>query len=183
MSMRPRPVPAAAALVALALLGAAGPARALQLAGVAVRHGSAESVDNATVTAASIALRPATVPPAFAWLGEDLRYDLTLARIDGPRNGIEYLHLGPTWRYLPESLWAGGYVEIGTSITRLSNDRVGDRELGGRWHFTSHVTLGHAPGGARAWYAALRLQHTSNADLRATNPGLNAAMLELGYRF
>ena len=182
MTSRPRTLPVAA-LATLALLGHADRAAALQLAGVAIRHGPAESVDDANVSAAGISLRPATVPAVFAWLGGELHYDLTLARIGGPRNGIEYLHLGPTWRYVPDFLWSGGFVEIGTSITRLSNDRVGERELGGRWHFTSHVTLGHAPGGSRAWYAALRLQHTSNADLRATNPGLNVAMLELGYRF
>lgn len=167
----------------LPVLLAAGATQALEPARVDLRLGETERVGDTTV-AAAVALVPESVPALLAWPGGELHLDVTLGRIeDGRGNGIEYVHAGPVWQYRPEFLWRGAYVEVGTALTRLGIERVEGRELGGRWHSTSHVTLGHRPGRARRWWPALRLQHTSNAGTRDTNPGLDVPMLELGYHF
>lgn len=169
----------------LTVLLAAEVAQALEPARVDLRLGETERVGD-TTAAAAVALVPKSVPALLAWPGGDLHLDVTLGRIEaggGRGNGIEYVHVGPVWQYRPELLWRGAYVEIGTALTRLSNERVDGRELGGRWHLTSHLALGHRFANRRRWHLALRLQHASNAGTRSVNPGLDVSMLQLGYHF
>lgn len=161
-------------------------AAALRLEATATRAGDPDKSGAGNAVAQSLVLVPERAPRLLAWPGGELRYDLTLGTIGVDLPGgdsLEYLHFGPTWHYEPDVLWAGGYLELGTAVTRLDRDRLAGRDLGGRWHFTSHATLGHRFATLHRWHLALRLQHTSNAGIRDRNPGLNVRMLELGYHF
>lgn len=170
----------------LVLVNIATPALALEPESAVVRAGSANNVGDTTILAIGIEFAPETVPPPLSLLGDDLSLDLTVGYIseeDDAEGGIQYIHLGPTWHYRPDFLWSGVHLDVGTAITRLSGERVNERLLGGRWHFTSHVSVGHDFGEARRWHVAIRLQHTSNASTRDRNPGLDVPMLEFGYHF
>lgn len=168
------------------LVDIATPALALEPENAVVRTGHANNVGDTTILALGIEFVPGTIPSPLTLLGDDLSLDLTVGYIDDANDadgGIQYIHLGPTWHYRPAILWSGVHLDVGTAITRLSGDRVNERLLGGHWHFTSHVSLGHDFGEARRWHAAIRLQHTSNASTQDPNPGLDVPMLELGYHF
>lgn len=170
----------------LPLAAIAAPALAMQPESAAVRTGRANNVGDTTILALGIEFEPETVPHPFSLLGNDLSVDLTVGYINdrnGADGGIQYIYLGPTWHYRPAALWSGAHLDLGTAVTRLSGERVNDRLLGGRWHFTSHVSLGHDFGEGRRWHIAIRLQHTSNASTQEPNPGLDVPMLELGYHF
>lgn len=170
----------------LLLVDITTPALPLDPESAAVRAGRANNLGDTTLHAIGIEFAPETVPAPLSLLGDDLSLDLTVGYIDeddDTRGSIQYIHLGPTWHYRPAALWFGAHLDLGTAITRLSGERINDRLLGGRWHFTSHVSLGHDFGKGRRWHAAVRLQHTSNASTQHHNPGLDAPMLELGYHF
>lgn len=72
-------------------------------------------------------------------------------------------------------------LEIGSSPTLLSQSRFGDADLGGTFHFTSHLGV-HVQLGATL-DVGYRYQHMSNASLQNPNPGLNMHLFWLGYRF
>lgn len=174
------------AILLLLLVDIATPALAMDPESVAVRAGRAKNLGSTSAHAVVIEFTPDTVPRPFSLLGDDLSYDLTLGHIrasGSDETDIEYIHFGPTWHYRPAALWSGAHVEIGTAITRLSDDQLSERVLGGRWHFTSHLSLGHDFGKGHRWHAAIRLQHTSNASTQRHNPGLDIPMLEIGYHF
>lgn len=94
--------------------------------------------------------------------------DATTATLFGPVLG---------WR-LPVP---GLAFELSLRPTWLSDSVIADFDMGGNFHFTSHVGL--------AWRvtdrfsASARIQHTSNGGIRDVNPGLDLQMLELAYRF
>jgi hypothetical protein len=72
-------------------------------------------------------------------------------------------------------------IHGGSRLTLISEQKFGDKNLGGAVQFTthggvsfnvgSHLTLGY------------RFQHISNAHLYEQNPGINSNMLEVGFRF
>jgi hypothetical protein len=72
-------------------------------------------------------------------------------------------------------------LAIGVSPTVLSKDHFDDAELGGKFHFTSHLGVFFQLG--QRWELGYRFQHMSNAGLKKTNPGLDMHMFQLGYRF
>lgn len=72
-------------------------------------------------------------------------------------------------------------LELGSSPTVLSQSRFGDADLGGTFHFTSHLGL-HLQIGATL-DTGYRYQHMSNASTQDPNPGLNMHLFWLGYRF
>ena len=103
---------------------------------------------------------------SVGWLGRE-RFDSALATL-GPS-----LVLSDKW--LPVSL------EAGASVTGLSRDEFGTKDLGGNFQFTTHAGL--------IWdFAAhlrvgYRFQHMSNAGIRSPNPGLNLHVFAVSYLF
>lgn len=72
-------------------------------------------------------------------------------------------------------------LRLGTGPAYISRDRYGDSDLGGSFHFVSHV-------GIRCqvtpdWHLAYRYQHMSNGGLQKNNPGVNLHVVEVGTRF
>ncbi len=88
----------------------------------------------------------------------------------GGRNQA-FVSLGPVWRVplnRPDTL-----IELGFSPTLLSGSDFENRELGGKLHFTSSVDIARRFGAKRQFAVSLRIQHTSNGGLHASNPGLD----------
>ena len=82
-----------------------------------------------------------------------------------------FVSAGPVWRLplnRPDTL-----VELGFSPTLLSGSDFEDRELGGKLHFTTSVEVAQRFGRNRQFALSLRVQHTSNGGLHASNPGLD----------
>lgn len=73
------------------------------------------------------------------------------------------------------------YITIGSSPTYISEDRYREKDLGGHFQFTSHVSLGYRFN--PDFSLAYRFHHISNASLDDTNPGLDVHSLSADYRF
>jgi hypothetical protein len=69
----------------------------------------------------------------------------------------------------------------GINPTVISEDNIGDEELGGPLQFTSHIGLSYTI--QQRLIFGYRYQHMSNAGIYSANPGVNMHMLEIGFRF
>lgn len=86
--------------------------------------------------------------------------------------------MGPVWRYQ-----FGGtrlFAVASVSPTLIGGERFRGEKLGGHVHFTSAVSIGWEFESGSS--IAFRLQHTSNAGLRRTNPGLDMIGLSFQLR-
>ncbi len=86
---------------------------------------------------------------------------------------------GPVWRFQRPT--SSLFVEFSFNPTILGGSRLGDRDLGGNFHFTSSTSVGATFGARENISVALRVQHTSNGGLSGTNPGLD--MIGLNFAF
>jgi hypothetical protein len=69
----------------------------------------------------------------------------------------------------------------GSSVAYLSRYRFDGKHLGGRMQFISHLGIEYLLQPQLG--LGYRLQHMSNADLYAENPGVDLHLLQIGYRF
>lgn len=76
---------------------------------------------------------------------------------------------------------SGFAIGAGISPTVLSRSEFDAEDLGGQFHFTSHVRVGYRF--TDHWEFSYRFQHMSNAGIDEPNPGVDFHTLELGYRF
>lgn len=74
-------------------------------------------------------------------------------------------------------------IAIGLAPTWLSESQFAGDELGGHFHFTSHLAVGGYLDDARRLELRYRVQHISNGGIRRDNPGVDMAGAELRYRF
>ncbi len=80
-----------------------------------------------------------------------------------------FLSIGPVWRLgQPDS---DLFAEISISPAFLAGSTLGDRDLGGNFHFASALSVGRNFRGG--WAVSMRLQHFSNAGIHRRNPGLD----------
>ncbi len=89
------------------------------------------------------------------------------------------MSFGPVWRQPINSRFL--FVELGFSPTVIAGSSFNGRDLGGNFHFTSSASIGATFGAREISSIALRIQHTSNAGLNNTNPGLD--MIGLNFNF
>lgn len=72
-------------------------------------------------------------------------------------------------------------LRAGFNPSVISEDAIGDEDLGGPIQFTSHIGLSYTfPQHVSIGY---RFQHMSNASIYSSNPGVNLHMLKIGYHF
>ena len=72
-------------------------------------------------------------------------------------------------------------LRAGFNPSVISEDAIGDEDLGGPIQFTSHIGLSYTfPQRVSIGY---RFQHMSNAGIYSSNPGVNLHMLKIGYHF
>lgn len=167
-------------------LVASATAHAVDISELRFRLGQVTDMGEPTVGELSVSVEPGDPPAWLGFIGDDLHYEATLgfwndAQADG--GDIFKAHFTPAWRYAPGALAGRGFVEFGIGPTVLSDDELDDDDVGGQFHFTTHATLGFELGDQRRWRPALRVQHTSNAGIEDDNPGINAVLFELSYRF
>lgn len=173
----------ACALLLILLTALAAPARALTLDGIRLHAGGALARGDVDGGGITLTLTPDTTPAWLAFPGEDFHWEFSAttwpdAGADG--GSVQTAHFGPVWHYEPAILPARGFIELGTSIARVSDRRLEDRDLGSHTHFTTHVSFGWRPRPAADWHVGLRVRHTSNAGRGDPNPGLDIVMFELG---
>ncbi len=86
------------------------------------------------------------------------------------------ISLGPAWRV---PLRRRFVLSASISPTLVGSSRFQGRPLGGHFHFTSALALERRI--HHRVSVALRIQHTSNASIRGTNPGLDMVGLTLRF--
>lgn len=72
-------------------------------------------------------------------------------------------------------------VRGGISPTLLSDDVFGNKDLGGDFHFTSHIGIDWRFAGG--WTLGYRYSHMSNGDFEDPNPGLDVHALQVSGTF
>ncbi len=115
------------------------------------------------------------------WLpaGGTARWETALSYWVGGNDHAVVFAFGPTIEYpLPADHWR---LSLGIQPTLFSDYESDNRNLGGPFEFTSHI-------GVRwqsdpDWYLGARIQHTSNAGIYDTNPGVDLFAVEIGTRF
>lgn len=135
------------------------------------------------------ALRPLPAWPGMVRLHRwSWRPALTLIGLidDSRENGVQMVAFGAeVERHFPVlDGWLQPFVMLGFAPTVLSDAALGERVIGGEFHFTSAVMAGVTvlrPGGVRLAY---RLQHTSNGGTHSENPGvdLSGVVLEIPFQ-
>jgi hypothetical protein len=113
-----------------------------------------------------------------AW--SQLRVELAAGAIHSPDATRPFASAGPVWCGPLRA--TGLFLEMSISPTLIAGSRIDGRNLGGDFQFTSSAALGTHFGRRRAWSAALRFQHMSNAGLNRPNPGLNLIGLDFVFR-
>lgn len=109
------------------------------------------------------------------------RIELAVGAISDKTDDRLFVSLGPVWRLpFPGN---SGFVELGFSPTWINGSILNDRDLGGNIHFTSAVSVGIDVGPQQNVSLSLRVQHTSNGGLNATNPGLDMIGLNFAIHF
>ncbi|MEX0448420.1 acyloxyacyl hydrolase [Spiribacter sp. 221] len=109
----------------------------------------------------------------------DARWDMVLGIWSGDHRDTAVAAIGPAVeRRLARS---GLRFSLGLQPTLLSRHDGNGKDLGGPLQFTSHVGIAWAPAGGLV--LGLRMQHTSNARLYDSNPGVDIAAVEIGYAF
>jgi hypothetical protein len=71
--------------------------------------------------------------------------------------------------------------DIGSRVTLVGDDKLGERALDGPVHFTSHFRIGF--GLFDKAELGFRIQHMSNAGLGDHNPGLDLLVVDLAWYF
>jgi hypothetical protein len=116
--------------------------------------------------------------PADRWtLQTRLTGSAGILTADGDTGAV--ITLGPQF-LLQRDGWPLGLI-FGCSPTLVSEDVYDGAEIGGHFHFTSHVGLRLRRG--NAWRLGYRLQHMSNASTSEPNPGVDIHMLIFGRSF
>jgi hypothetical protein len=158
---------------------------AAELQGARFRLGTPTEAGDIDGGAVAVTIAPRRTPAWLRWIGDDMHIEVagSFWSDAGPDGDVYTTHVGPAWRYRPGLLGDRGFIEAGTSIAWVSEERVAGSDLGSKWHFTTHATLGFLLDPRKRWHAGLRVRHSSNAGFESPNPGLDIVMLEVGYRF
>lgn len=120
-----------------------------------------------------------TIVEPFLPAGGTARWEIALSYWRADNDDATVFAAGPTLEYpLTAARWR---LTVGVQPTLFSDYASENRDLGGPLEFTSHVGTrwrAHA-----RWHVGARIQHTSNAGIYGTNPGVDLFAVELGARF
>lgn len=103
-----------------------------------------------------------------------------------PEDPVHFTRIGltPALRYTPQDGRSPWFVEFGVGLNLIGPVyRVRDKRFGSAFNFGDHLAIGWVPDAARRQEWILRVQHFSNAGLRAPNPGENFLQLRWAWRF
>lgn len=107
--------------------------------------------------------------------------DLTLGVITASGESRPFVSLAPVWQV--PVLGDNTLIKFSFGPTLLAGSTFSGRDMGGNFHFTSAAAIEAALGAQRSLTLALRIQHTSNAGLNNTNPGMDIVGISFGYNF
>jgi lipid A 3-O-deacylase len=110
----------------------------------------------------------------FDWVPE---IGLTQFRDSPSGNAIYQWHVTPTLRY-----WIGNFcIEGGIGLSWLSDRKLGTKKLSTTFQFADHIGISYQL--AKQYKVGYRIIHTSNADIRKPNPGIDIQQLYLSFLF
>ena len=75
------------------------------------------------------------------------------------------------------------FFELGIGAHILTDEVLDDRDMGGEFHFGTHLGVGYRFGDDNRWELSYRFQHLSNAGIDDRNPGIEFHLLRLGYHY
>lgn len=167
-----------AALVALPAL--AVPQAVMAAGELGVRAGI--GADGNDYSSREIYWRPAGLGPRFGdrrgWhLAGFTEFNAARVRLGGDAMSTAGVSVG-AWLTSPAQPLSFG---LGTGPTYISERRLGRREFGGHWQFTSHAAVRLRV--ADNLSIGYRIQHTSNAGRRSPNQGYDIQALEVRLSF
>lgn len=103
----------------------------------------------------------------------------SLSRIHREDDALTLATLGPMLRWSLHN--SDTTIRLSLRPGLISRSTLGDQELGGRFQFTSGVTVSQAI--SELWRLAISAQHTSNARLYENNDGFNLGTISLEHAF
>ena len=116
------------------------------------------------------------------WLPSTL--DLTAGWLERGSNAASFISFGPTYQLdMNKSEPGRWFMDFGVHPTFVSQSRFGGKNLGGKVFFTSYLGIGAYLDQQRTTSLLLRYQHSSNAGLSDTNPGVDMLGLTFSYHF
>ncbi len=91
----------------------------------------------------------------------------------------------PVLRFEKKSLsYFSPYIEHGVGLHLITGHHVtDDRDMGGNFHFGTHIGVGLRFGAKSEFDVGYRLQHLSNAGLKQPNEGINFNILHFRYSY
>jgi lipid A 3-O-deacylase len=90
---------------------------------------------------------------------------------------LSQVYFTPTLRY-----WIGAFsIEAGIGLSWLSDRQLGTKTLSTSFQFADHLGIAYRIG--KHYLICYRITHTSNADIRKPNPGIDAQQLYLSFLF
>ena len=101
-------------------------------------------------------------------------------------SSITHAGITPVFRLARHKRLANGampFIEGAIGFHLMSDDKIGDKDLGGAFTFKDHLSAGVQFGTNLEHELSLRAQHFSNADLHNSNPGFNTIGLRYGHNF
>jgi hypothetical protein len=114
---------------------------------------------------------PTSLDLGTGWVGRD-------------GNSAAFVSFGPSYRiHLGGSDRARWFADLASHPTYISRSDFGGKHLGGNLHFTSSLGLGAYLDRNCKTSLMLRYQHTSNAGLSNSNPGVDMIALTFSYNF
>ena len=116
------------------------------------------------------------------WLPSTM--DFTAGWLERGNDAASFISFGPSYRmYLNKSNLGRWFAEFGSHPTYFSKSQFGGKPIGGKFFLTSYLGLGAHLDRQRKTSLLLRYQHTSNAGLSNTNPGVDILGLMVSYHF
>ena len=116
------------------------------------------------------------------WLPSTL--DFAVGLLERGSDTGSFISFGPSYRMrLNKSNLGRWFTEFGVHPTYVSKTQFGGKSLGGKFFFTSYLGLGAYLDRQRKASLLLRYQHTSNAGLSNSNPGVDMLGLTFSYHF
>lgn len=124
--------------------------------------------------------------PALQWQVGSTRggVDLLVTTGEISRNDSRhaFLAVGPALRWYLSRGTISLFLDVGTQPTLLDGSVFAGEDLGGDFHFTSHASAGLSFGRDNTLTTAFGVQHISNGELRAVNPGVDMIGFTLDWR-
>lgn len=101
-------------------------------------------------------------------------------------SSITHAGITPVFRLTRHNRLANGampFLEGAIGFHLMSDDKIGDKDLGGSFTFKDHLSAGVQFGTGLEHELSVRLQHFSNLNLYGSNPGFNTIGLRYGHNF